>query len=214
MHVWQLVVFPQQFVMLQLSSHLLFLIVAATAILYHVTSDTTDQPQCEFLMFKIYLRPSFRQQKKRYSVTFEVVCVCAPPPLPSAVPPWDTADVQIDQRSVLLDTQSYPERFSLLSKGRVVSLVKPAVSFNYSLASFAPHWLKLFYVIVVCLVAFLSYNSEVHPVFGEKVVCATVFQHLYVYYHTHKCSVTRLSGSCTPTAEISIKIFVMSWRLL
>ena len=33
------------------------------------------------------------------------------------------------------------------------------------------------------------------------------------YWHTYKCSATCYSGSCTPTSEMSITEFRMSWRL-
>ena len=49
---------------------------------------------------------------------------------------------------------------------------------------------------------------------GWEVACATVSPHLYVHCHTYKCNVTRHSGSCTTTSDISIMEFVVSWRLL
>ena len=66
----------------------------------------------------------------------------------------------------------------------------------------------------VGLLAFLRENSDVHPILGARVACATISPQLYVYFHTCKCSLTRTSGSCTPTSEISIMEFVMSGRLL
>ena len=44
---------------------------------------------------------------------------------------------------------------------------------------------------------------------GEGAARATVFPHLYILSYI-QCSVTRLSGSCAPTSEISVMEFVMS----
>ena len=41
-----------------------------------------------------------------------------------------------------------------------------------------------------CWPAFLGQNSEVHPVLGEKVTCATVFLKHYVFCHTYRCTLS------------------------
>ena len=65
---------------------------------------------------------------------------------------------------------------------------------------------------LLILSAFLSWNSEVHTMLGEKEACATASPHLYI--RTYKCSVTQYSSSCIPSSEISTLEWVMSWRLL
>ena len=62
---------------------------------------------------------------------------------------------------------------------------------------------------VVCLLAFLSSKSEIHPVLREKVACGIVSQQLYVLSY-----ITHHSDSCTLSPGISTVEFAMSGRLL
>ena len=68
--------------------------------------------------------------------------------------------------------------------------------------------------LVCCyLSAVFTKNSRVHPVLGEKVVCAAISLHLYRYCQSYKRSATHHPGSCILTSEISVMVFVMPWRL-
>ena len=62
----------------------------------------------------------------------------------------------------------------------------------------------------ISLLAFLRWNSEIHPMFWKKVACAT-FPHACTHCLTHKRIVSGQTGSRTPTSGISVMEFVMTW---
>ena len=65
---------------------------------------------------------------------------------------------------------------------------------------------------LLCLLELLILRPELCPMLGNKIACAAVSPHLYIL--SYECSVTRHSGSCTPTSEISVVEFVVSGKLL
>ena len=64
-----------------------------------------------------------------------------------------------------------------------------------------------------CLLAFFTYNPEVHLITDEKAAFAAISPHLYTLsYIQVQCK--RHIGSCISTSWISVMEYVMPWRLL